>query len=405
MKKVKFYLLIALVSVGLVGTSCDDDDDGPSNTEERIEELALTSGWNQYLVAAASELYDDCVALWAAWNGPNGLTDDEKNIIGNDFFTKWNSTISAAGYAHVLSTAGSNNILNSEVGAIRMIIEDGCVNIATEVGGQKIGGPNGYAKDGNMTKAVLEVESWYSFNSITDYTDNIVSIRNSYFGNRVSEDFWNQASASEHSLLNFVKSMDEDLNDEVVEAIYNAYDKIYDITWPFRNNLTGPEVDAAMDACADVVDIFEQRVIPLLANAGNYDFTPILENYATAVVVPTYADMKSEAKKLYDAAVAFEKNPTQANMGKVCDAWKNTRVPWEQSEAFLYGPADALGLDPSLDSWPLDQNDIWGILSDINDGKYTSVANIISAIQSDEIRGFHTIELLLFKDGENRPVK
>ena len=39
-----------------------------------------------------------------------------------------------------------------------------------------------------------------------------------------------------------------------------------------------------------------------------------------------------------------------------CNAWITAREPWEESEAFLFGPVDELGLDPNMDSWPLDQN-------------------------------------------------
>ena len=77
------------------------------------------------------------------------------------------------------------------------------------------------------------------------------------------------------------------------------------------------------------------------------------------------------------------------------------------SEAFLFGPVDALGLDPNMDSWPLDQDAIVNHLSSGNvsdliwgdgddDGKVEAAQNI---------RGFHTLEFLLFKDGKARTVK
>lgn len=42
------------------------------------------------------------------------------------------------------------------------------------------------------------------------------------------------------------------------------------------------------------------------------------------------------------------------------------REPWEKSEAFLFGPVDAMGLDPNMDSWPLDQASIIQILNSGN---------------------------------------
>ena len=75
------------------------------------------------------------------------------------------------------------------------------------------------------------------------------------------------------------------------------------------------------------------------------------------------------------------------------------------SEAVLFGPAgeeEGLGLDPSLDSWPLDQEDIATMITDT---KLSTVEDYIGAIGSESVRGFHTIELLLFKDGSNRTVR
>ena len=34
--------------------------------------------------------------------------------------------------------------------------------------------------------------------------------------------------------------------------------------------------------------------------------------------------------------------------------WITAREPWETSEAFLFGPVADKGLDPNMDSWPLD---------------------------------------------------
>lgn len=86
-----------------------------------------------------------------------------------------------------------------------------------------------------------------------------------------------------------------------------------------------------------------------------YDFTQVLKVYTDDVILPTYADMKNRAWTLYDAVQTFSSSTgrTQANLNAVCAAWRATRIPWEQSESCLYGPADKLGLDPSLDSWPL----------------------------------------------------
>jgi hypothetical protein len=394
MRKFNILLSVAIVSVGFfAGCKDDDPDDGPSGTEQKIEELALTPQWNNYLVAATSELLDDCISLWAAWNGPEGVPEADLERIGADFFTVHTANIGEGGFAEIIRSAGAQgNLYRSQAAAIRVILEDGCANIANEVGEQKIGGPNGKAKAGDRN-AVLEVESWYSWNSITDYSDNIISVRNSYFGSR-------DGNASFSSISAFVKSRDAELDTKVIAAIDRAYAAIFsEMVTPFRNNLIGEPVDEAIAACLELRDIFDD-VYKLLENP-EYDFTGVLAGYAGQVVVPTYKDMKDAAWKLHNAALAYRAAPTQAGFGKICEAWRENRIPWERSEAFLFGPADLLGLDPSLDSWPLNQTDILSILEDPS---LTSVDRIKNAITDTSVRGFHTIELLLFKDGENRAV-
>jgi hypothetical protein len=396
-KKISIYLLASLFSTGLFINSCSDPDPELGVSEE-IEAMSLSPEWNTYLVAASSELLDDCIALWAAWNGPNGLSSEEQARIGSDFFTRNADEIGAQGYAGLFSAAGPDNplgSLKSQQAAIEMIINDGCMAIASEVGEAKIGEPNAKAEAGNREEAVLEVESWYSWNSITDFADNIASIKNSYWGGRGLE------APAAGSISAFVKSRDAALDTEVTGAIDAAYAAIKQgMEAPFREHLTGSDVDDAMDACADLEATLE-KILPLL-DGTDYNFTDALNAYSYQVVVPTYKAMKDAAWVLYNNAVAYQASPTQDNLGKVCEAWRANRIPWEQSEAFLFGPAEALGLDPSLDSWPLDQTAIWNILKSIQSG--ATVSQVISAIQDDAVRGFHTIELLLFKDGNDRIV-
>ena len=73
----------------------------------------------------------------------------------------------------------------------------------------------------------------------------------------------------------------------------------------------------------------------------------------------------------------------------------------------LFGPVDELGLDPNMDSWPLDQSQIVQILksqdfSNLNWKEGESDDKIESA---QSLRGFHTLEFLIFKDGKARTVK
>ena len=248
---------------------------------------------------------------------------------------------------------------------------------------------------------MLQVESWYSWNSITDYSDNIISIKNGYAGRigAIGD------AAHANSISAYVKSRNADLDARMTAAIDGAYNAIKSMQSPFRNNLTGTKVDAAIEACADLTELTEGELLGAFRDAGDYDFTSILTQYADQVVTPTYKDMKEKAWTLYKAMQALQaENKSQAKVDAACAAWRAMRVPWEQSEAVLFGPAGeetGLGFDPSMDSWPLDQEDIATIITNKN---LSTVEQYIAAIGSESVRGFHTIELLLFKDGQNRKV-
>ena len=137
------------------------------------------------------------------------------------------------------------------------------------------------------------------------------------------------------------------------------------------------------------------------------DLDPVITTYVNDVVIPTY-------KMMYDNVSAFqtavnklnyadtEKTLTN-NLADACEAWRNARTPWEESEAFLYGPAARKNLDPSLDSWPLDQDGIDQVLAS---GDFGNVEN--GDVDEDDekgpqnTRGFHTAEYLLFSEGAAR---
>lgn len=136
-----------------------------------------------------------------------------------------------------------------------------------------------------------------------------------------------------------------------------------------------------------------------VTNPTSYDYSSLLASFANNVVVPTYQDMATRADALHAAAVEFAADPAnQAKLDAVAAAWIATRAPWEKSEGFLFGPAAILSLDPSLDSWPVDRVQLDAVLA-------TSVPltpDFIAQGLGPALRGFHTAEFLLFRDGAPR---
>ena len=319
------------------------------------------------------------------------------------FFLAAMLLVGASGFVACNDDKNEEKVVDEEVQSALVCVEqiiDGCMDIANEVGNAKIGDPYDLYHHGQQEQALYAVESWYSWHSIDDYTNNIRSIRNAYYGTR-------DGKVASSSLATLISGSNADLDRAVRSSIQNAIDAIQAIPAPFRNNIGAPEVSTAMEVCNELEEVlgnlkgYIQRTEAVNADAV---LQPILNNYVNNVVLPTYSDLLAANTSLYQAAQAFQKNPSDAAFEACCEAWFNARAPWETSEAFLFGPVDALGLDPNMDSWPLDQEAIVNIL---NSGKFDQLTwtdgdsdDDIEAVQS--VRGFHTMEFLIFKDGKAR---
>jgi putative iron-regulated protein len=129
------------------------------------------------------------------------------------------------------------------------------------------------------------------------------------------------------------------------------------------------------------------------------DYKNVLTNLGNDVILETYKELDLRAKTLVNALVTLEKNQTAPNLEAARQAWRDARVPWEQSEGFLFGPVDQQGLDPSIDSWPVNQPDLDAVL------KSNFVLNQAYVDGLDgTLKGFHTIEYLLFGADGNKSV-
>ena len=189
------------------------------------------TAWAQYMRNTAQLLVKDVTTLVDAWN--NGYAASFKSHNGGDF--------------------------TSGLSCIEQLI-DGCIDIAGEVGDAKIGDPYSLYVSGKTTEALYAVESWYSWHSRDDYTNNILSIRNAYYGSR-------DGSINANSLSKLVAKYNAPLDTKVKDAIKSATDAIQAIPQPFRNNINSSEAKAAMEACADLGDVLENELKPFLQDA------------------------------------------------------------------------------------------------------------------------------------------
>ncbi len=380
-RKTLLSLSALLCGAAMTTISCTKETEPDDNTPVDSATIDYTeknaASWNNYMVQVAALLQMDANTLYDAWTvsyeGGTPFATSFKSHNGGDY--------------------------SSALSCIEQIIE-GCADIANEVGTAKIGDPYQLYVSGDTQGALYAVESWYSWHSREDYSNNILSIRNSYYGSL-------DGSINPNSLSALMSVVNPALDAEMNEGITNASDAILAIPQPFRNNINSSESRNAMSACADLEELLSVKLKGAVNSLGNDSrYQAIVDNYVDEVVVPTYKSLKEKNAALYQSVVAFKNNPSDANFANACNAWLVAREPWEKSEAFLFGPVDALGLDPNMDSWPLDQDNIIQIL---NSGKYNDLNwsdgdndATIEAVQS--VRGFHTLEFLLFKDGQPRKV-
>ncbi|GHT08619.1 hypothetical protein FACS189415_2470 [Bacteroidia bacterium] len=134
---------------------------------------------------------------------------------------------------------------------------------------------------------------------------------------------------------------------------------------------------------------------------------PIIPQYVNHTIIATYHSLAEATVDLYEAMATLKANKTAANLQTAINAWFASRAYWELSEAFLYGPASDFGIDPHIDTWPLDEpafNNTLGNAAFINsmnapDGDLWAADHL-----GVSLLGFHGIEYILFREGKPKAI-
>ena len=402
----KYLLIISILALGLGFASCSDSDNNDNGSKDITEDEAQNLDYTSENAAAWGNYAVNVVRL---------LANDSKNL-----YDEWNKSFAAAFKGHTASSG-----YNTAIECVQEIIA-GSIDIATEVGTAKIGEPVGYWNDGQRNKALYAVESWYSYHSREDYMNNILSVANSIIGANINIENNVPLTDSYKDLANansiYTKGLQSETLSPLVEDVWQkivaAHNAIWQIPQPFRNNINSAKAVAAMDACAHLTASLEALNASIeKASLSEQDAQAIVNQWVDVVVLPTYKDLVEKNNALQTAVNTLQKSPSNAAFETACNAWIAARKPWESSEAFLFGPVAELGLDPNMDSWPLDAVGIanllksqrwsemeWtGLYEEPDEDNPSARAEAIEAAQS--LRGFHTLEYLLFKNGAPRTVK
>ena len=138
----------------------------------------------------------------------------------------------------------------------------------------------------------------------------------------------------------------------------------------------------------------------------------ITDQYVNNVIYPIYKSLASQTSTLYDQLVEAKSKfragtLTQSDIDKLCNTFIAARSAWEQSESFLYGAATDFGIDPHIDTWPLDRTALAKALSsaeiieDLDDLEDGGIDNARALVGEQQL-GFHGIEFIIFRNGQNR---
>ncbi len=158
--------------------------------------------------------------------------------------------------------------------------------------------------------------------------------------------------------------------------------------------------NTAIDACGVLVSELTKANTTIatskLTEAQEAYLRKVLENLVSNVIVPTYTKLADDVEDLENTLNGLTvQTITQAQIDKACADFKDARMNWERSEAFLGGAASDFSIDPTIDSWPLDRAELLdyfkgGMTAEIED--------------ESTILGFHALEFILFRNGQNRKV-
>lgn len=201
----------------------------------------ITSNELIYNAAVAEDLANQAVRLEASWAGMENVSNAKQKMLEDAELEP------SMNYGDAMINAGmvGNASYKTQLDAMVQLLQ-GAADISDEVGNTKITDP---VTSGN----VLDVESWYSWNSIADFTDNLRSVRNAYYGSL-------DGKANTNSMASYMAKNHASIDTEVRSAIDNAINTVAAMPAPFRNHLTKAETQDAVDACNELLEKLDAAI-------------------------------------------------------------------------------------------------------------------------------------------------
>jgi len=268
----------------------------------------------------------------------------------------------------------------------------GVIGIIDEVGTGKMFAP------WNENDTTL-VESQFSWNSTMDFYNNILSVKNVCDGGleEIAERVDSAKTEEIENLLKESLALIVAISDFDGDGVLETSDLIANNgEMAFRNQVHNDDgrvkIKAAIDKLAVLqakLEAFKPVISDKATDADKKETAEVIDN----VIVKGYNNLNTEAEKLATALTTFKENATAENVQAARDQWRKTRVFWESGEGHIFGPVETLGVDPKVDSWPVDKTQLDGALA----GWDSELSNVDGFPVT--MKGFHAIEYLLFGDG------
>lgn len=189
-----------------------------------------------YTVAVCEELYRCVLQLEAEWDiaGLSSAKKADYNAFGSDI------TLNTAGgnYAEIFKNPGLDNANYSSFNTCLFAAFEGAIGIADEVANVKIADPINAEKE-TAGSGLLEVESWFSHNSISDFTNNVRGVKEAFMGELCTSEasFDTDTTPAEGSLAAQTIAVDAKVGNAAIEALNAAIAAVKAMPAPFRNNL------------------------------------------------------------------------------------------------------------------------------------------------------------------------
>jgi predicted lipoprotein len=117
----------------------------------------------------------------------------------------------------------------------------------------------------------------------------------------------------------------------------------------------------------------------------------VVRSLVAQVILPTLDDVVTRTAALSAGLDALEVTPDQPHLDEARALWRAARVPWKESEAFVFGPAKDLRLEAAIDQWPYDPEELDLILAGTDELSDAYVDGL-----GANKKGFHGIEHVLF---------